>query len=101
MIDLSSDISTSLKARDGTLIVKRTQDTTPYLEANRRRRDNFVAKRGSNMRLVADIPNIVVEQWMKMGVNVFDRNDAKKVQALLNSNEYQYLRTSPGKCKVR
>ena len=53
------------------------------------------------MRKVAEIPAIVVEQWMKMGINIFDRNDAKKIQQMLNSNEYAYLRTSPGKCVVK
>lgn len=101
MIDTSTDVATAIKARNGQVIVKRTQDTTPYLEANKRARNDFVRRRGSSLRHVAEIPNIVVEQWMKMGVNIFDRNDAKKVQALLNSNEYAYLRTSPGKCKVR
>lgn len=101
MIDTSNDVKTAIKARNGELVVYREQDTTPYLEANKSRRNNFVARRGSGLRMVADVPNIVVEKWMReLGVNIFDRNHAKKVQQLLNSNEYSYLRTSPGKCKV-
>jgi hypothetical protein len=104
MIDTQSDLQTVIKARNGQMVVKRTQDVTPYLEANKAARNSFsdwrpFAKQG--MRQVAEIPNIVVEKWMReLGVNVFDRNHAKKVQQLLNSNEYAYLRTSPGKCKV-
>lgn len=89
------------KREQGKIVICREQDVEPYLEANKRRRNAFQAKRGVSMRLVADIPNVVVEQWLKLGVNVFDKNDNKKVQQLLNSNEYAYLRTSPGKIAVK
>lgn len=85
---------------NGLVKVERVQDVEPYLDANKERRNGFQRQRNSNLRLVAEIPNIVVEQWLKLGINVFDRNDAPKVQAMLNSNEWQHLRTSPGKCKV-
>lgn len=100
MIDTETDLHTAIKAHNGQLIVKRVQDTTPYLEANKRERNDFQARRGAQLRKVAEIPNIVVEQWLKEGINIFDRNDAKKVQQKLNSNEFAYLRTSTGKCKV-
>ncbi len=35
MIDTTTDISTAIKCRDGKLVVKRTQDTTPYLDRNK------------------------------------------------------------------
>lgn len=101
MIDTTTDVQTALAGRDGKLIVRRTQDTTPYLEANKRVRNDFQARRGTRMRYVAEIPNIVVEQWLKEGINIFDKNDAKKVQQKLNSNEYAYLRTSPGKMRMK
>jgi hypothetical protein len=97
MID---DIVHKREARNGIVTVQRVQDVAPYLEANKARRNDFVSDRKGGMRLVAEVPAIVIEQWMKMGVNAFDPNDSKKIQALLNSNEYAYLRTSPGKCKV-
>lgn len=102
MIDTTIDIRTAIKARNGELVVKRVQDATPYLEANKRERNDFQSRRGALLRKVAEIPNIVAEKWMReLGVNIFDRNHAQKVQQLLNSNEYACLRTSPGKCKVR
>lgn len=106
MIDLETDLTTAIKCINGELVVKRVQDTTPYLEANKRARDSYSDWSGSRktgaMRRVAEIPNIVAEKWMReLGVNVFDRNHAKAVQGLLNSPDYRYLRTSPGKCKVR
>lgn len=100
MIDTESDVATVIKAQNGQLVVKRVQDTTPYLDANKRERNEFQSRRGATMRKVAEIPNIVVEQWLKEGINIFNRDDAKKVQQKLNSNEFAYLRTSTGKCKV-
>jgi hypothetical protein len=100
MIDTETDLATAIKYSQGQLVVKRTQDTTPYLEANKRERTDFQARRGARMRKVAEIPNIVVEQWMREGINIFDRNHAAAIQRKLNSNEFAHLRTSPGKCKV-
>ena len=99
-----SNVVTEQKREQGLIVVNRWQDVQPYIEENRRRLNEFKATRGGYIRpirITADIPNIVVEKWLKMGVNVFDRNDAKKVQQLLNSNEYSNFRVSPGKCKVR
>jgi hypothetical protein len=96
-----SDIQERWKKEQGKIVICRTQDVQPYLEANKRARNDFQRRRNEGMRLVADIPNVVIEQWLKLGVNVFDKNDNKKVQQLLNSNEYAYLRCSPGKIAVK
>jgi hypothetical protein len=78
---------------------KRTQDVEPILNANR---EDFKDANGGwtqnrDMRHVASIPNVVVEQWLKAGINVFDNNDWPKVLRLLDMPQYKYLRTSPGK----
>lgn len=95
------DIQETMKIEQGQLIVCRSQDVSKYLDRNRRECNDFQARRNTTRRKVAEIPLIVVEKWLKMGVNIFDKNDNRKVQQLLNSNEYAYLRTSPGKCRVR
>lgn len=95
------DMRETWKREQGKIVIYREQDVQPYLEENARKRAEFTKRRNSRMRLVADIPNVVVEQWMRMGVNIFDKNDNKKVEKLLNSNEYAYLRTSPGKIAVK
>ena len=97
MID---DITHKREARNGIVTVYREQDVEGYIKQNRERRNNFIANRNAARRLVADVPNIVIEQWFRMGINVFDPNTRKKIQQMLNSNEYKDLRTSPGKCKV-
>lgn len=98
---MSDDIKETWQRDHGRVVVCRTQDVEPYLEANKRERNDFQAQRDAPMRKVAEIPNIVVEQWLKMGVNIYDPNDNKKVQQLLNSNEWSYLRTSPGKMAMK
>lgn len=43
----------------------------------------------------AHMPNSIINKWLiEEGINVFDRNDQKKVHQKLNSPEYMYLRTS-------
>lgn len=96
-----SDITETWKSEQGKIVICRTQDVSAYIEANKRRRNDFQARRNSKMRLVADIPNVIVEKWMKEGVNIFDPNCDKEVQRRLNSSEYAFLRTSPGKMVMR
>lgn len=102
LIDTTSDLTTTIKAKDGKVVVHRVQDTTPYLEANKREFNEAPSWRpyaNKSMRKVASIPNIVAEQWMREGINIFDPSPEmqKKVAQKLNSNEYQHLRTYPGR----
>jgi hypothetical protein len=96
-----NDIRTRLIRENGRIVVQRTQDVEPYLERNKRLRNDFQRRRNTHMRYVAEIPNVVIEQWLREGINVFDPNHAKAVQRKLNSNEFHYLRTSPGRMAVR
>lgn len=96
-----SELQETWKREQGRIVICRSQDFSRYLDQNRRERNDFRRDRRSHMRKVAEIPLIVVEKWLKMGINIFDKNHNKKVQQLLNSNEYEGLRTSPGKCAVK
>lgn len=96
-----NDIQETFKPEQGQIVICRSQDVSGYLERNKRERAEFAKRRNTTRRKVAEIPLVVAEQWMKMGVNIFDPNDNRKFQRLLNSSEYQYLRTSPGKCAVK
>lgn len=81
------------------VVVHRRQDVEPILERNKALY-NDDAKGWSptrEWRYVAHIPNIVVEQWMKEGINVYDPNDEKKVIERLNDPAWRYLRTAPGR----
>ncbi len=76
------------------------QDASPFLESNRRlANDEDRKKRGIKdcWWHVATIPNGVIDAWMKEGINVFDKNQAKEVARRLNHPDWRYLRTSPGR----
>jgi len=101
-----SDLTTHMRTEQGKLVVQRTQDTTAYLEQNKAERNAAPdwrpyasGRKDKALRKVASIPMIVVEQWMKEGINILDPSPEmqKKVAQKLNSNEYAYLRTFPGR----
>lgn len=80
---------------DDVLVTERIQDVEPIIEDNKRIMREV--KPGKDFRLAASIPNIVIEQWLKEGINVYKREDWPAVRRRLNDPEYQYLRTWHGK----
>jgi hypothetical protein len=80
------------------LVVHREQDVTDLLADNRKMfnsgMDGYTPSR--DLQFAARIPLIVIEQWFRQGINFFDPNDWPKVERMLNSNEYLYLRVAPG-----
>lgn len=84
---------------DGSLIVHRLADVEPLLELNKALAtsgDGYTPSR--DLRRAASIPLAIIEKWKnELGVDVFDQNDLPKVRQLLNSSEYAYLRTAPGR----
>lgn len=83
---------------DGKFVTKRTEDVTANLEQNVRDQnagDGYTPSR--DMRRVASIPMIIVEKWMREGLNLFDQNDWPKIRAKLNDSEYRHLRTALGR----
>lgn len=108
--DVLDDMKTRITCKNGELVVYREQDVEPYLDANKRAMHcaptwrPFAAKRNKTpLRKVAEIPNIVAEQWFREGINIFSPDPAmqKRVREKLDSNEYQHLRTFPGRMGVR
>ena len=80
------------------LVIRRTQDCNPILEHNKEQAlwtDGYTPSR--EMRRVAQIPNIIVEQWMKEGVNIFDDNCWPEIRRRLNDPEWRHLRTCSGR----
>lgn len=108
--DFAQDMKTKITCKNGELVVYREQDVEPYLDANKRAmhcaptwRPYTSGRKKSPLRKLAEIPNIVAEQWMKEGINIFSPDPAmqKKVREKLDSNEFQHLRTFPGRMGVR
>lgn len=104
MIDTSTSISTAINCRNGELVVKRTQDVEPILDHNKRLQAEGVGgwRRTAKAlrRQVAEIPNIVVEQWLKEGFNIFQVSE-RELRRKLDSPEWSYLKTIPGRVGQR
>jgi hypothetical protein len=83
-----------------TIQIERKQDVSALLDLNKKIRNEFqgYADRGDHhFHLYARIPPVVIEKWRnELGIDVFNEEDAPRVQRLLNSNEYQFLRTTEG-----
>lgn len=79
-------------------VLHRCQDVEPILEHNKalvQDGDGYSPDR--TFRRVASIPNVIVEQWMREGINIFRKEDWPKVQRRLNDREWSHLRTAPGR----
>lgn len=82
----------------GTTIIGRVQDVEPILEENKRLQTlNDGYSKSRELRRVASIPNVVVEQWMKEGINIFDKNCREAIKRKLNDPANLFLRTAPGR----
>lgn len=88
-------------ALTGRTTIKTEQDVETYLERNKRifNEDDISAHgKKEGWWHVASIPIIVQDKWMReYGVNIWNKDHIKKVKQLLNSPEWRYLRTAPGR----
>lgn len=109
-LDDEGDIKTKIEAKDGKIIVVRSQDFSAYLRANEREfndapswRPYASGRKDRPLRKLAEIPNLVAEQWLKEGINVFssDPEMQKKVRRKLDDYTNRKLRTMPGKMGTR
>lgn len=83
----------------GDLTVIRGEDVEPLLEANKALyASNDGYSPSKEWKRAASIPMAVIEKWRnEHGVDFFNPNDRPRVYALLDSNEYLYLRTARGR----
>jgi hypothetical protein len=84
---------------DGSLIVHRGEDVEPVLELNKALAtsgDGYTPSR--ELRRAASIPFAIIEKWKnELGIDVFNPDHIGAVRRLLNSSEYAFLRTAPGR----
>lgn len=88
----------SYDAPAGCSVIHRAQDVEPILEANKAlytADDGYSPSR--ELRRVASIPKVIVEQWMQEGVNIFDKNCMPEIKRRLNDPTNLFLRTAPGR----
>lgn len=80
--------------------IETIQDVEPILEMNRSlQNDNDYSKSGMKNEFwhAARIPNNVQYQWLKEGIDIFNKDHWPKVKQKLNDPEWRHLRTSLGK----
>jgi len=101
---VEDDITELWRYEGDNLVCERTQDVEPYLEANKAAYNEVSSWRpfaGVDSRIVADIPNVIIEKWIREErFNIFDETQPdyqKNLRRLLNSNEYRFLRVTPGR----
>lgn len=91
-----------LAVEDGELIVGHSQDVEPILEENKRLYNSASESWKGDLHHVATIPSVMVPLFMEefkctYHQLVCDPDIRKKLIAKLNSNDYRFLRTKPGK----
>ena len=83
----------------GDLTVHRGEDVEPALELNKALysyNDGYSPSR--ELRRAASVPMAIIEKWRnELGIDVFNPDHREAVRRLLNSSEYLYLRTAPGR----
>ncbi len=84
-----------------TTYIEKVQNVEPILERNKALANSEHQAKGikNNWWHHATIPNVVIEQWLKEGVDIFstEPEQKKKVRRKLRDPEYRYLRTGSGK----
>jgi len=85
---------------DGKWGIESVQDVEPFLDRNKaRQNDENYSKNGikNDFWHVAHIPNVVIERWLREGIDVYNKDHIKKVRAKLNDPDYRYLKATSGR----
>lgn len=84
---------------DDKIVLNRVQDVKPVFDKNRIERNegqNNGYSESRDIQKVASIPMVVIEQWLKEGIDLFNPDHADAVKKKLNDPFYAHLRTSTG-----
>lgn len=88
--------------QDDKMFIKRTQDVQPILDRNKELANDGTKgfSKSGDMRRVASIPLVVIEQWMKTdGINFLSLKGPERTAYLrrkLNDPDNRFLKTSAG-----
>lgn len=97
--DSFTGITEWIKPREGPGLrgeIAYRQDVEPILNDNKERYNSGI--RSKEFRHMATIPPIVELLWKtKYGIDIYNPNHREGIKRLLNSNEWSYLRTTPGR----
>lgn len=79
-----------------TTIIRYEQDVEDILDANKHDQNHADRKMGDGLVHVARVPTAIQLEWyVKRGVRMWDKNHRGKVNRLLDSPEYKYLKRLP------
>jgi hypothetical protein len=82
------------RLHDGDWVYETIQDTAPILDLNKWAQNEAAFNYGRQMKHVASIPLIVIEKWRnELGIDYWNPDHQGKVDDLLNSSEWRWLRT--------
>jgi hypothetical protein len=84
------------RLHDGDWAYETIQNTDPIIEANKWNQSFNPISGNVPMKRVASIPVIFIEKWKReLGIDYWSKDPAmqRKVDALLNSSEWKWLRT--------
>jgi|GEM_PF-820003 len=84
---------------DGRIIIKTQQECAPILDQNHAFRNDGTKgdTLGGQFRRVASIPNTIIAEWLKEGIDVWSGECQDAVARKLNDPDNFYLRTSKGR----
>jgi hypothetical protein len=80
---------------------RHVQDVGAVLDQNKKLQNhNDGYSESRELRRVASIPAVVIEQWKNEGIDIFNPDHAVAVARKLNDPDYAYLRTAGGNLGV-
>lgn len=82
-----------------TTTIERVQDVQPFIDANKDQANNpDLMRKGikQSWMKAATVPNVVIEQWLKEGIDFYNADHWPAVRRKLNSPEWKYLKTING-----
>ena len=87
--------ATVFHSQDNKIYLETVQDVQPILERNKRLQREYAEKRQTgDYKHIACIPNTVLMEFKKkFNLDIWNKDDLPKIEKLLKSNEYKYLRT--------
>jgi len=89
------DLTTNIYADDtGTAVIEKVQDHREWIERNRAIRDTATGH--ESLRHIGFIPDFVIDQWRREGIDIFNKDDMPKIIAKLNTNEFHLLKSTEG-----
>ena len=76
-------------------IIIESQDVESYLKKNKMEQSmGWNESNKQDYKKIASIPNSVIAKWkQELGLDVFNKDHLPKIEKLLQSSEYKYLRT--------